>query len=88
MAQQIFRDDAFRQVSRPGRKERDLHRGVVHILGISAVAFAPDAMVPHVHAVVGGEDHQSVVPETGGFQLVQKLPDACVHGADGGVVAG
>ena len=88
MAQHLPGHRIGRNVSRPGSQERNLYGGVVHILRVGAVSLAPDAVVTHVHAVVGGKDHKGVLIQTGFPQLGKDLPDARVHGADRGIVAG
>ena len=42
----------------------------------------------HVHAVVGGENHNGIVRQTVFFQFVKQTADVCVHGSDRRIVAG
>ena len=87
VAEQLAADGPFCKMTGPGGDEGYLHGAVVHVLGEGTVSLAPDAVLPQVHAVVGGEDNDSVVCDSQLIQAVHHAPDLVIHGCDGGVVA-
>ncbi len=87
MPHQLFADPPLGNPPGVRGDERDLDRLLEEVEREGGVAFAVHAVVPHVHAVVAGEDDQRPLPQSVRFKPVEQAADVAVHGGDGGEVA-
>ena len=87
LAQQAVAHEVLRHTARHRRQRGDFHRRVVHIRRVCAVALAPNAVMPHAHAVVRHEHNQRAFAQSVRLQPVEYAPDVAIHLGYGGEVA-